>query len=77
MWTKERIRLLEDGESVIYEVGIEAVLKNNLDAGRLRFTMDMKSAVSGSEIVFIAVGTPLPRRWPGRPLPGDRGGGDA
>ena len=55
---EERIRLLEDGESVIYEVGIEAVLKNNLDAGRLRFTMDMKSAVSGSEIVFIAVGTP-------------------
>ena len=54
----DRIRMLQKGESPIYEDDIEPLLRRNLDAGRLRFSTDLHSAISDSEVVFIAVGTP-------------------
>jgi UDPglucose 6-dehydrogenase len=55
---KEKIDTLNEGKSIIYEPGIEEYLAKNIKAGRLRFTMDLQSALSNSEVVFIAVGTP-------------------
>jgi UDPglucose 6-dehydrogenase len=53
-------RLLE-GDCPIYEPGLEALIKANMDAGRLRFSTNLTDAVAGADAVFIAVGTPSRR----------------
>jgi UDPglucose 6-dehydrogenase len=55
---EEKIKRLSKGESPIYEPGLEELLKRNLQVERLSFTTDLAKAVKGSEIVFVAVGTP-------------------
>jgi len=42
----------------IYEPGLEELISTNVKKKRLKFTSSIKEAVSGSEIIFIAVGTP-------------------
>lgn len=54
----ERIRSLDAGHVPIYEPGLEALIKKNTVANRLRFTTDIKSAVAHGVIQIIAVGTP-------------------
>lgn len=56
--TKKKIDTLKKGISPFYEPGLSEVVKRNVEAGRLKFTLDYKEAVSPSEIVFICVGTP-------------------
>jgi UDPglucose 6-dehydrogenase len=56
--TKEKIDTLKKGVATFYEPGLSELVKRNVDAGRLLFTLDYKEAVSPSEIIFIAVGTP-------------------
>ncbi len=53
-----KIAKLQDGISPIYEPGLDALITNNIQAKRITFTTDLKLAVSKSEIIFIAVGTP-------------------
>ena len=53
-----RIDRLRGGEIPIYEPGLAALVESNAKAGRLSFTTDAGEAVSGSDAVFIAVGTP-------------------
>ncbi|MFP4487956.1 MAG: UDP-glucose dehydrogenase family protein [Bacteroidales bacterium] len=55
---KDKIDMLNRGEIPIYEPGLTPMVKRNVDAGRLRFTTDLKEAIRESEAVFIAVGTP-------------------
>jgi UDPglucose 6-dehydrogenase len=54
----KKIAYLSDGKSPIYEPGLEQLIQKNLQAGRLKFTSDLSSAVEGAAVVFIAVGTP-------------------
>jgi UDPglucose 6-dehydrogenase len=54
----ERVALLNDGRSPIYEPGLEALLAHNLAAGRLRFTTDVAASVAHGLVQVIAVGTP-------------------
>ncbi len=54
----DKIRILNEGGIPIYEPGLEAMVKKNVAAGRLRFTTDVKAAVAHGTIQFIAVGTP-------------------
>ena len=56
--TPEKIEKLKNGNPLIYEPGLEELLKKNLDAKRLHFTLDFDKAIPDSDIVFIAVGTP-------------------
>ncbi|MGH7066322.1 MAG: NAD-binding protein, partial [Acetobacteraceae bacterium] len=50
----QRLALLLEGRIPIYEPGLEALVANNLAAGRLRFGADGKAAVDGAEAIFIA-----------------------
>lgn len=54
----EKVRALSGGESPFFEPGLSDLLEGNLKAGRLRFTTDLADGVRGSEVIFIAVGTP-------------------
>jgi UDPglucose 6-dehydrogenase len=56
--SKEKIEKLKQGIIPIYEPGLEAIVKRNLEKGRLRFTTDLEDGLGESEAVFIAVGTP-------------------
>ena len=53
-----KIQRLRGGDIPIYEPGLEALIQSNVNAGRLSFSTEIEEAVTGSEAVFIAVGTP-------------------
>ncbi|MFQ3787570.1 UDP-glucose dehydrogenase family protein [Halomonas sp. A29] len=54
----DKIARLEQGEIPIYEPGLEAMVKQNMAAGRLHFTTEAAKAVAFGKLQFIAVGTP-------------------
>jgi len=53
-----KIDRLNAGEVPIHEPGLDAVIKRNAEAGRLRFTTDAAAAVAHGLFQLIAVGTP-------------------
>ena len=55
---KKKVEELNKGNVPIYEPGLEEILKKNYKQNRLKFTTDLKKAVSSSDIIFICVGTP-------------------
>ncbi|NUR45930.1 MAG: UDP-glucose/GDP-mannose dehydrogenase family protein, partial [Sphingomonas sp.] len=56
-----KIDALNAGIMPIWEPGLEALVKSNVDRGRLTFTTDVSAGVKDAEAVFIAVGTPARR----------------
>ena len=54
----DRIQQLKDGAIPIYEPGLEDMIRRNVEKNRLLFTTDIKEGIDGSEVIFIAVGTP-------------------
>ncbi|MWJ28501.1 nucleotide sugar dehydrogenase [Halomonas sp. ZH2S] len=54
----EKVDKLTQGIIPIYEPGLEALVKENSAAGRLRFTTDAAAGVAHGAVQFIAVGTP-------------------
>jgi UDPglucose 6-dehydrogenase len=56
-----KIDRLKRGEIPIYEPGLDRLVADNVAAGRLTFTTDLRAAMPGAESVFIAVGTPSRR----------------
>ena len=53
-----KIAKLSSGEIPFYEPGLRKVLRDNIDAGRLRFTTDYDEAAEFADVHFLGVGTP-------------------
>ncbi|MBI3316961.1 MAG: UDP-glucose/GDP-mannose dehydrogenase family protein [Candidatus Omnitrophica bacterium] len=53
-----KIAALQQGKLVHYMPGMEGLLQQGLQTGRLRFTSDLAEALRGREIVFLALPTP-------------------
>ena len=53
-----KIQRLERGEIPFYEPGLDELVARNVKAGRLSFTTSLVEAVTGREVVMLAVGTP-------------------
>jgi UDPglucose 6-dehydrogenase len=53
-----KIEKLKSGIIPIYEPGLDTLVEKNVNAGRLHFTTEIRSAVEGAQAVFLAVGTP-------------------
>ncbi len=54
----EKVEKLKNGESPIYEPGLDDLLREGIKEKRLHFTTDIKEGVDFSDVIFICVGTP-------------------
>ncbi len=54
----EKVNRLKDGSVPIYEPGLESMIKHNVEKHRLFFSSSLREGMDGSEVIFIAVGTP-------------------
>ncbi|GER68349.1 UDP-glucose 6-dehydrogenase [Weizmannia acidilactici] len=54
----EKIYLLRQGISPIYEPGLDELIVKNTENGKLDFTTDYQSVYAHSDVIFIGVGTP-------------------
>lgn len=55
----DKIKKLKEGIVPIYEPGLEAMVKRNVEKKSLLFSTDLRDSLNDSEMVFIAVGTPM------------------
>jgi UDPglucose 6-dehydrogenase len=62
---ENKITALKNGQIPIYEPGLDEMVKNNVEAGRLTFTTELSEGVGEADAIFIAVGTPTSRRGDG------------
>lgn len=53
-----KVALLQAGKVPIYEPGLDALVSEQIAAGRLQFTDSYADAVPAAETIFICVGTP-------------------
>jgi UDPglucose 6-dehydrogenase len=61
----EKIDQLNKGLIPIYEPGLDALVRKNVEEGRLNFTTELDRAIPEADAVFLAVGTPSSRRGDG------------
>ncbi len=55
---EEKVKRLSNGETVIYEPGLDEMVERNHKAGRLHFTTKLTDCLDNVSVVFSAVGTP-------------------
>ncbi len=55
---EEKVKLMQAGQSPIFEPGLSELMKQSIEAQRIEFTTDLAAGVSHGEVLFIAVGTP-------------------
>ena len=55
---EQKIGKAANGEAPFFEPGLEPLLRKNLDAGRLRFTMSFAEVADFGDVHFLCVGTP-------------------
>jgi UDPglucose 6-dehydrogenase len=54
----DKIKQIKDGALPIYEPGLESLVRSNIEKKRLSFATNLIEGIEGSEVIFIAVGTP-------------------
>ncbi|TVP64635.1 MAG: UDP-glucose/GDP-mannose dehydrogenase family protein [Leptolyngbya sp. LCM1.Bin17] len=54
----EKVKLMQSGQSPIFEPGLSEIMQSSMAAGHLQFSTDLKAGVEHGDILFIAVGTP-------------------
>ncbi len=55
---EDKINLMKQGISPIYETGLEELMRKNYAAGKIEYTTDYKLAYKDADAIFIGVGTP-------------------
>lgn len=55
---ENKIKMMRDGISPIYEQDLEELMVKNYSAGRLDYTTDYETAYKDADAIFIGVGTP-------------------
>ncbi|OLP18031.1 UDP-glucose 6-dehydrogenase [Leptolyngbya sp. 'hensonii'] len=55
---EEKVKLMQAGQSPIFEPGLSEIMQAAIQAGKIEFTTDLGAGVAHGEILFIAVGTP-------------------
>jgi UDPglucose 6-dehydrogenase len=55
---ENKVNMMKQGISPIYEVGLEELMQKNYASGRIDYTIDYKSAYKDVDVIFIGVGTP-------------------
>ena len=55
---EKKVAALKAGQIPIHELGLDTLVINNQQLGRLQFTTNAAEGVAHSELIFLAVGTP-------------------
>lgn len=55
---EEKVKLMQSGQSPIFEPGLSELMQSSIESGRIQFTTDLAAGVNHGEVLFIAVGTP-------------------
>lgn len=55
---ENKVKMMKQGISPIYEANLEELMQKNYGAGRLTYTTDYVSAYKDADAIFIGVGTP-------------------
>jgi UDPglucose 6-dehydrogenase len=55
---EEKVKLMQAGQSPIFEPGLSELMQGAIQAERISFTTDLAAGVDHGEVLFIAVGTP-------------------
>jgi UDPglucose 6-dehydrogenase len=55
---EQRVKILNAGQSHIFETGLEPLLEKHTSSGRLRFTTDYTEIADWADVHFLALGTP-------------------
>lgn len=55
---EEKVAMMKQGVSPIYEPGLDELLKRNYDLEKIDFTLDYINAYKDADVIFIGVGTP-------------------
>jgi len=55
---KSKVAIMQAGKIPIYEPGLEAVFKRNIDEDRLKFSTELPYSIKDAEVIFLALPTP-------------------
>ena len=55
---ERKIRTLKEGRIPFFEPGLDDLVERNARGGRLHFTTSINDGIQGTQVVFLAVGTP-------------------